>query len=192
MQVKKITVGFVVQVFDTDSNRFVNQDFIAGDEVDYEDEQGEAVKESLLEVDGEEAYLPFDMVQPEPARKCVRVEWDPEYHGGEYAKVGRFAYIPHEVIDRLPGDDMDSKLRMAFAALISDPRHVIHYTFDEVFDQHGNEWKDGCAMRCPGCGSRFYIFLGRLGRLLWYRCRDCGINFSRQRRTRTKSGVKSR
>jgi hypothetical protein len=142
MLVKKITVGFVIQDFDTDSKRFVGQDFIAGDEVDYEDEQGEAVDESLLEVDGEKAYLEFHMVQPELPRKCVRVEWDPDYYGGDYAQVGQFSYIPYEVIDRLPGDDVDAKLPMAFAVLVGDPRHIVHYTWDEVFDQQGNEWKE--------------------------------------------------
>lgn len=34
-------------------------------------------------------------------------------------------------------------------------------------------------MRCPTCGSRLHILLGRLGRLLWYRCRDCGIDWNR-------------
>ncbi len=48
MLVKKITVGFVIQDFDTDAKRFISQDFVAGDEVDYEDEKGEAVEESLL------------------------------------------------------------------------------------------------------------------------------------------------
>ncbi len=28
---------------------------------------------------------------------------------------------------------------------------------------------------CPGQGS----LLGRLGRLRWFRCRDCGMDFSR-------------
>ena len=72
----------------------------------------------------------------------MRVEWDPDYYGGDYATVGRFNYVPHEVIDRLPGDDPDTKLRTAFAALVGDPRHIVHYTFDDAFDQDGNEWKD--------------------------------------------------
>jgi hypothetical protein len=35
-------------------------------------------------------------------------------------------------------------------------------------------------MRCPGCESPFYVLLGRLGKLLWYRCRSCGIDHSRR------------
>ncbi len=63
MLVNKITVGFVVQVFDTEKKRFVGQEFVAGDQCDYED-NGELVGREMLEVDGKEAYLPFDMVQP--------------------------------------------------------------------------------------------------------------------------------
>jgi len=59
MIIDKITVGFVVQRYDTEEDKFVSQEFIAGDEVSYEDELGVAV-----EVD-DFPYLPFDMVQPE-------------------------------------------------------------------------------------------------------------------------------
>ena len=58
MIVKKITVGFVVQSYDTNAKKFIEQNFTAGDQVDYEDEFGEPV-ESFSE------YLAFDMVQPE-------------------------------------------------------------------------------------------------------------------------------
>lgn len=30
---------------------------------------------------------------------------------------------------------------------------------------------------CPRCGSPFASVLGRLGRLLWFRCRACGFDF---------------
>jgi len=67
MKIKKITTGFVVQTFDTALGRFVSQEFVAGDQCDYENEAGEAVESSLLNgKDGNEVYLPFDMVQPEP------------------------------------------------------------------------------------------------------------------------------
>ena len=35
---------------------------------------------------------------------------------------------------------------------------------------------------CPGQGS----LLGRLGRLRWFRCRDCGMDFNRPCRTLRK------
>ena len=76
------------------------------------------------------------------ARKCVRVEYDPGYWGGDYGKVGQFTYVPHEVVDRLPGKDMDRKLKTAFTVLVGDPRHIVHYTWDEPTDQDGNEWEE--------------------------------------------------
>jgi len=64
MLVNKITSGFVIQVFDTELQRFISQEFVAGEDCQYEDEDGVSVSSEVLEVDGEEAYLPFDMVQP--------------------------------------------------------------------------------------------------------------------------------
>ena len=142
MLIRKITSGFVIQVYDTQRRRFVSQEFTAGDDVAYENERGEAVDSSLLEIDGQEAYLPFCMVQPESPKKCVQVEYDLHYSGGDYSSVGNYAYIPHEVIDRLPGKDMDRKLRTVFTVLVGDSHHIIHYTFDEVYDQEGNEWRE--------------------------------------------------
>ena len=64
MLVNKITIGFVIQVFDTEKRRFVSQEFVAGKDCQYEDRNGNAVDRKVLETDGKEAYLPFDMVQP--------------------------------------------------------------------------------------------------------------------------------
>jgi hypothetical protein len=79
MLVKKITTGFVVQVFDTDLGRWVSQEFVAGDDIqtEYEGEGGDPVDSDLLtvkkQVKGkrgrkrtvkEEANLPFEMKQP--------------------------------------------------------------------------------------------------------------------------------
>ena len=66
MLVNKVTVGFVIQVFDTELKRFVSQQFVAGDQCEYEDKDGVPVCSEALEMDGKEAYLPFDMVQPQP------------------------------------------------------------------------------------------------------------------------------
>ena len=64
MLINKVTTGFVVQVFDTDKRCFVSQSFVAG-ECAYEDRHGEPVEPSLLVVNGEEAALAFEMVQPD-------------------------------------------------------------------------------------------------------------------------------
>jgi len=62
--INKITTGFVIQVFDTDNKEFISQNFTASDECDYETQDGKPVDSSLLEVDGKEIYLPYDMVHP--------------------------------------------------------------------------------------------------------------------------------
>ncbi len=64
MLINKVTSGFVVQVFDTDKRCFVSQNFVNG-ECAYEDRRGNPVDPNLLVLDGEEATLPFDMVQPD-------------------------------------------------------------------------------------------------------------------------------
>ena len=67
----KITTGFVIQQFDTEKNKYVSQYFIAGDQVDYEDSQGNSLDLNELGDKGfgpkseVEPYLPFDMVQPQ-------------------------------------------------------------------------------------------------------------------------------
>jgi len=63
---KKVTVGFVIQTFDPKTKKFVSQEFICGDDVSYEDEDGNVVDEDEFKgEDGKEDYLPFDMVPPQ-------------------------------------------------------------------------------------------------------------------------------
>ena len=77
-----------------------------------------------------------------PRVKCVRVEYDMDYWGSDYSGVGRFACIPHHVLDRLPGKDLDRKLKTAFTVLVGDPVHIVHYSWDEPTDQDGEEWRE--------------------------------------------------
>lgn len=55
--IKKITVGFVIQEFD-DKGKCVHQEFVAGDQVDFENEDGEPVDADNT------LYHPFNMSQP--------------------------------------------------------------------------------------------------------------------------------
>jgi len=59
MRYSKITTGFVVQTFDDDGNP-ESQEFVAGDQCDYENEFGEPIDSPE-----NENYLPYDMVQPQ-------------------------------------------------------------------------------------------------------------------------------
>jgi len=76
MLINKITVGFVVQTFDTDKRKYIGQNFIAGDQVDYESTDGQTpIEDGFMESvnfgpDAEkEPYLPFDMVQPDQMKE---------------------------------------------------------------------------------------------------------------------------
>ena len=65
MQVKKITPGFVIQTFDTETGKWVSQEFIASDETVYENADSEQFDEDGGDLEGaDESYLPFYMVQP--------------------------------------------------------------------------------------------------------------------------------
>ncbi len=57
--IKKITTGFVIQTYGEDGI-CTGQEFQAGDQVEYEDEDGEP-----CEAPDHEYYQPLDMVQPD-------------------------------------------------------------------------------------------------------------------------------
>ena len=64
MIIKKITHGIVVQEFDTDKEEFISQEFIAGDQVDLEDEFGNVIDDEKIPDDFWSHYLSYDMIQP--------------------------------------------------------------------------------------------------------------------------------
>jgi len=65
MIIIKTTVGWVTQPFDTDTKKFIGQEFVASDDVTWETESGHSVNPPTI--DGEtEPYLNFEMVQPNP------------------------------------------------------------------------------------------------------------------------------
>ena len=100
MKITRTVHGFVSQVYDTEKKCWVDQEFVAGDE-EWESD-GEVSEDEELEDMPEVEPPQMLMVQPAPPKKCVRVEYDMDYWGGDYSKVGQFAYVPFEVIDRLP------------------------------------------------------------------------------------------
>jgi hypothetical protein len=72
MLINKITTGFVIQTFDTEKRQYISQNFVAGDQVDYESTDGQTpIEDGFMESvnfgpDAEkEPYLPFDMLQPD-------------------------------------------------------------------------------------------------------------------------------
>ena len=62
MLYNKITPGFVIQFFNNDGN-CIHQEFVAGDDVKYETDEGDAINFDDMPRGGRE-YFRFDMVQP--------------------------------------------------------------------------------------------------------------------------------
>jgi len=58
--INKITTGYVIQRYNQETQKFVSQEFYAGDDVSYEDGHGRHIKADITDV----PYLPFDMVDP--------------------------------------------------------------------------------------------------------------------------------
>ena len=63
-RINKITIGYVIQIFDTDIGDFISQEFVPDGDIFFEDEEdGASFSSPPEEMEGE--YLNFDMVQPE-------------------------------------------------------------------------------------------------------------------------------
>ena len=64
--------------------------------------------------------------------RFVQVEFDRSYTGGDYDKVGEFLLLEEEGLT-------DENLPERFEAKTGlGPEHIIHYTFDELFDANGD------------------------------------------------------
>jgi hypothetical protein len=62
MLINKITHGYVVQTYNTETGKCESQTFIAGDECEFETEDGEHFDIENSETELE--YQPYNMVQP--------------------------------------------------------------------------------------------------------------------------------
>jgi hypothetical protein len=87
MIIDKITTGFVIQRFNTDSQEFFSQEFIGGDEVAYEVD-GSPINVVNFEdrLVGKVPYLPFEMKQPDEmveGRDCYAC-LEPIKHSGKF------------------------------------------------------------------------------------------------------------
>jgi len=58
--IRKVTSGFVVQVFNADTGDCMGQEFVSSDEVEYEDARGNPIDHTAAE----SICQPFHMVQP--------------------------------------------------------------------------------------------------------------------------------
>lgn len=66
MRINKITTGFVIQTYDTVLKKWVGQEFVAGDPVEYEEAGTDRILDPAeIWPKDPEPYLPFEMKQPE-------------------------------------------------------------------------------------------------------------------------------
>lgn len=73
MRINKITPGFVIQTWDTELNRWTSQEFIAGEQVEYEDAGSNRMFDPAeIWPETPEPYLPFLMTQPDEINKANR------------------------------------------------------------------------------------------------------------------------
>jgi hypothetical protein len=70
MKINKITTGFVIQTYDTELKEWTGQEFVAGNETDYEEAGTGAILDSAaIWPKSDEPYLPFLMRQPDDIAK---------------------------------------------------------------------------------------------------------------------------
>jgi hypothetical protein len=65
MILNKTTTGFIVQKFDSESGRCISQEFVAGDQVVWEDQRGNSIEDGQYGIDLEGFYYPAELKQPE-------------------------------------------------------------------------------------------------------------------------------
>jgi hypothetical protein len=65
---------------------------------------------------------------------CIRVEYDPEYSGGDYSGVGEFAYIPVKMLDVIQNENFKRKVEIVFEKTTGYFKdNIIHYSNEEFF-----------------------------------------------------------
>ena len=76
MIIKKITIGFVIQTYDTDQQNWTGQEFVAGDDLAYERADGVTLDPALMvdAITGTEPYLPCEMTQPHHVDNWLSVD----------------------------------------------------------------------------------------------------------------------
>lgn len=82
------------------------------------------------------------------AGPCMRIEYDPNYAGGEYADVGLFLHVPLSYIDKIKGDSTnpdadETAMHVAFEKMTGlAPVRIVHYTFDDLYHESGEDWAE--------------------------------------------------
>jgi hypothetical protein len=61
MLITKTTYGFVTQVFDSETKECIGQEFVSGDQIDFEDEDCESIYDDVVT---DELWYPYNMESP--------------------------------------------------------------------------------------------------------------------------------
>ena len=80
-------------------------------------------------------YIPPQPVVETPAVPATRyllMEYDLQFVGGNYGGVGQFALVPVARVDAVGAHQAFQEETQI------DPCHIIHWSADEVYDEHGN------------------------------------------------------
>ena len=115
--IKKITIGFVVQEFDTEKRRFFCQEFVASEDHTWEDQMGNPLtrnNEDLALIYGkggvDEPYLNMEMVQPK-TQAGVIMDATPLLAQANAFEVGEQVLV-------IPSDNPDDLVRNEFMGVV--------------------------------------------------------------------------
>lgn len=81
----------------------------------------------------EDAYIQVECSHPALTNTAyIEVEYDTDYFGGDYDKVGSIVLIPANLLDKMSIEEAFEKVRGVSRV------HIIHYNPDELVDAYGN------------------------------------------------------
>lgn len=78
------------------------------------------------------------IMNDDPMAPHMRVQYDPNYYGGQPAKAGRDALVPAALVELL-GGDVPAAFEMMHGV---DRVHITHFSADEAFDADGEPLAD--------------------------------------------------
>ena len=144
---KKITVGFVIQNYN-EAGICISQEFIAGDQVDYEDANG-----NPTDAPENEVYQPFDMVQPKEEDGFVEVPYHSSFDEGSVTAETTAKYNPATgqikdvICANVEGTDYCDRDWIEYNGKEID---VCRECFEYVLEKNESELKEDEEPQCHG------------------------------------------
>jgi hypothetical protein len=140
----KITAGFVIQEFD-EQGTCIHQEFVAGDQVDYEMRDGETIP-------APEPYFPFDMLQPE-ALGFVDVDYISSFDDGNIVLTTEAKYNPLTgQVEAIQVVNIEGTNYCDRDWVVYDGKEwdVCRNCFDYVLEKNANELQEDEEPQCRG------------------------------------------